>query len=93
MTTVREADLRVGTSTSRYVEYSADRQGAEVRYYASRWRVDAGRPIVFYLDSVFLRHGNPISNGVYCSGTMPSSGSVFLGPSRCGVSRRRGCPT
>lgn len=39
MTTVREADLRVGTSMSRYVEYSADRQGAEVRYYASRWRV------------------------------------------------------
>ncbi len=65
MTTVREADLRVGTSTSRYVEYSADQQGAEVRYYASRWRVDAGRPIVFYLDERFPAAWKPyIERGI-----------------------------
>lgn len=65
MTTVREADLRVGTSTSRYVEYSADRQGAEVRYYASRWRMDAGRPIVFYLDERFPAAWKPyIERGI-----------------------------
>lgn len=65
METVREADLRVGTATSRYVEYDAEQQGARVRYYASRWRVDAGHPIVFYLDDRFPAAWKPyIERGV-----------------------------
>lgn len=60
----READLRVGTSTSRYLKYSSTKQKAEVKYFANRWRVeqeegagkDAVEPkqkIVFYVDSSF----------------------------------------
>ena len=65
MNSVRKADPRVGTATSRYVEYAPEGQGAEVCYYASRWRVDAGHPIVFYLDDRFPASWKPyIERGV-----------------------------
>ncbi len=63
----READARVGTAYSRYVEFSGDQQGSKNKYYANRWRLEpedsvaflSGKlsapkqPIVFYIDNTF----------------------------------------
>lgn len=63
----READPRVGTSYSKYVEFSGDQQGSRNKYYANRWRLEPKdkdaflsgnlsepvKPIVFYIDNTF----------------------------------------
>lgn len=36
----READARVGTAYSQYIEFSGDQQGSRNRYYANRWRLE-----------------------------------------------------
>ena len=59
----READARVGTAYSQYIEFSGDLQGSRNRYYANRWRLEPKdkdaflsgklsepqKPIVFYV--------------------------------------------
>lgn len=65
MEAVREADMRVGTATSRYIEYSGAKQGADIRYYASRWRICPDNPVVFYIDDKFPAAWKPyIERGV-----------------------------
>ncbi|ERM88725.1 zinc-dependent metalloprotease, partial [Coprobacter fastidiosus] len=63
----READARVGTAYSQYIEFSGDQQGSRNRYYANRWRLEPKdkdaflsgklsepqKPIVFYVDNTF----------------------------------------
>lgn len=63
----READPRVGTAYSRYVEFSGDQQGSRNKYYANRWRLEPKdkdaflsgklsepqKPIIFYIDNTF----------------------------------------
>lgn len=63
----READSRIGTAFSKYLEFSGDQQGSKNKYYANRWRLEpedsvaflSGKlsapkqPIVFYIDNTF----------------------------------------
>ena len=64
----RLADARIGVGYTSFVKYAPDDQRTEVEHYATRWRVelsdstayakgqrsDVVKPIVFYVDTLFL---------------------------------------
>ncbi|MDD2358764.1 MAG: DUF5117 domain-containing protein, partial [Thiovulaceae bacterium] len=50
----RLADYRIGTGVTEFEKFNSKEQGSQISYMANRWRIESGKPIVFYVDTLFI---------------------------------------